>query len=199
MSEAEQAVAVEKKVARPKAEVETVEMADGREVGFAGNKKMIKTILENGVRFDFRNGESKTYELSEGLTVRLALHGAAQKIGDETAGVTEVEDMVVAVDEIITRLDTGEWGVARTSGGDSFSGASVVIKAICEATGKSLADVKAFLQKKLDGDEKLTRAALYNSFRNPQSKTGVIIARLEQEKRSKTAVNADDVLAELEV
>lgn len=181
---------------KPKAEVEQVTMTDGRVVGFAGKRKMVKETLDNGVRFDFRNGETRTFNIPEGLLTRLAVHGAAQKIGDETAGVEDVEDMVVGVDEIISRLSRGEWGVTRQAG-DSFSGASVVIRAICEATGKSVADVKAFLQKKLDSDSKLTRAALYNSFRNPSSKTGQIIERLEREKRSKTAVDADALLGEL--
>jgi len=184
--------------ARAKAEVEQVAMTDGRKVGFAGKRKMVKEILADGVRFDFRNGETRTYTLSEAMTVRLALHGAAQKIGDDTAGVEDVEDMVVGVDEMISRLNRGEWGTTRASAGDSFSGASVVIRAICEATGKGMADVKAFLQKKLDGDAKLTRAALYASFRNPASKTGQIIERLEREKRSKgAAVDADSILGEL--
>ena len=187
----------QEKAPRAKAEVEQVTMTDGRTVGFAGKRKMVKETLEKGVRFDFRNGETRTFTIPDSLMTRLAVHGAAQKIGDETAGVEDVEDMVVGVDEIISRLSAGEWGAQRASAGDSFSGASVVIRAICEATGKSVADVKAFLQKKLDGDPKLTRAALYNSFRNPSSKTGQIIERLEREKRSKTAVDADALLGEL--
>ena len=39
--------------------------------------------------------------------------------------------------------------------------------------------------------------SLYDSFRNPASKTGQIIERLEREKRTKTAVDANDLLSEL--
>lgn len=191
---------------RTKAEVETVRMGDGRDVAFSGKRRMNKDIVtidgQAAVRFDFRNGESRTFQVSgSGLLVQLACHGAAQKIGDECAGEEDVDDMVVAVDEMIARLNNGEWKAARATSGDSFSGASIVIRAICEATGKSLADVKAFLQKKLDQAEaagqKLTRRALYDSFRNPASKTGQIIERLEREKRTKTAVDANDLLSEL--
>jgi hypothetical protein len=175
-------------------------MTDGRTVGFAGKRKMIKEIQEDGVRFDFRNGETRTFPLPEALLTRLALHGAAQKIGDETAGVEEVEDMVVAVDDAIARLAAGEWGAQRQAS-DGFSGASVVIKAIGEATGKSAADVKAFLQKKLDDDKarggKLSRQALYASFRQ-SSTVGPIIERLEKDKAKKAvSVNADDLMSEL--
>ena len=161
----------QEKAPRAKAEVEQVTMTDGRTVGFAGKRKMVKETLEKGVRFDFRNGETRTFTIPDSLMTRLAVHGAAQKIGDETAGVEDVEDMVVGVDEIISRLSAGEWGAQRASVGDSLSGARVVIRAICEATGKSVADVKEFLQRKLDGDPKLTRAALYNVLRNQSSTT----------------------------
>lgn len=185
------------KSVKAKAEVTIVSMSDGRSVPFTGKRKLVKEVLENGVRFDFRNGETRTFTLNEALLTRLALHGAAQKIGDEAAGVEEVEDMVVAIDDIIARLSRGEWGATRAAAGNSFSGASVVIRAICEATGKGVEEVKAFLQRKLDADANLTRAALYASFRNPASKTGQIIARLESEKKSKTAVDADALLGEL--
>ena len=46
--------------------------------------------------------------------------------------------------------------------------------------------------------EKLTRQELYSSFRNPASKTGQIIKRLEEEKAAKaTKFSADDLLAEM--
>lgn len=203
MSEATEAVSTKAK--RAPAEVVTVEMADGRKVDFAGKRKMLKEVVTNGegvaVRFDFRNGETRVWNVPQSLLLQCAGHGASQKIGDETAGVEDVDDMVVAVDDIIKRLDGGEWSAVRASG-DSFSGASVVIKAICEASGKSVEEVKAFLQRKLDeakaAGQTLTRAALYASFRNPNSKVGQIIERLEREKKAKaSAVNADELLSEL--
>ena len=189
-------------------EVENVTMADGRVVGFAGKRKMVKEInAEAGTgQFDFRNGESRTFTIPEGLLRDFAAHGASQKIGDETAGVESVDDMVVAVDTIIDRLLKGEWTATRAAG-DSFAGASIVIRAICEVTGKPVDEIKAFLQGKLDtskaaaeatGAKALTRKELYDSFRKPGTRTAEVIDRLEKEKLAKTStVEAEDLLAEL--
>ncbi len=193
----------------PKAEVarEEVAMTDGRKVSFAGKKKMLKEVIIEGsnvgVRFDFRNGETRVFTVPQSLLLQCAGHGASQKIGDEVSGVDDLDDIVVGIDTIIERLNAGEWGAARTTGeGGGFSGASVVIKAIMEATGKDAAKVKLFLQGKLDAakarGEALTRQGLYKSFRNPTTATGKIIARLELEKASKVAgINSDDLLSEL--
>lgn len=202
---------------KAKAEVTMVKLTDGREVGFAGKRKMVKeTILDEGkilvdgdtitlqagavtVRLDFRNGETRSFAIPLSLIPRSAGHGGEQKLGDETAGEDKVEDMVLAVDDLIERLSKGEWNVPSEGG---FGGASIVIKAIMEASGKDLATVKAFLQGKLDAaknaGQKLTRQELYASFRNPNSKTGQIIERLEREERSKASkVDADAALGEL--
>lgn len=205
--------------AKPKAEVEQITMNDGRVVGFAGKRRMLKNteldqskiaidganvLIQEGavrVRLDFRNGATLTYTPKAELLGKLIGHGAEQKLGDETAGVEKVEDMVLAVEDLIGRLDQGEWGAERAAG-DSFAGASVVIRAICEVTGKSLDVVKAFLQKKLDDakarGEKLSRKELYDGFRAPGSKTAEVIKRLEEEALAKsTKVNAADMLAEI--
>ena len=189
---------------------EAVTMLDGRTVEFAGTRKTDKTVLTDaagnatGVRFDFRNGESRTLMLSELdplLFAQCAAHGVSQKAGDEYSGVAELDDIVLAVDEIFARLRKGEWGVARGTS-DSTAGASIVIKAIMEATGKDQATVRGFLQGKLDKAKadgaKLSRQELYASFRNPATKTGAIIKRLEEEKATKTSsVDAADLLSEL--
>jgi hypothetical protein len=190
---------------------EDVTMTDGRVVKFPGKRNTDKTILTDtegkayGVRFDFRNGQTRTLNFSEvGETTLLyaAGHGISQKAGDEYSGVTELDDMILAVDEIFTRLRNGDWAAAREAG-DSTAGASIVIKAIMEVTGKSVEFVKEFLQKKLDAakakGEKLSRQELYNSFRNPATPTGAVIKRLEEEKLSKSnKVSAVDLLAEMQ-
>lgn len=202
---------------KAKAEVTMVKMSDGREVGFAGKRKMVKeTLIDEGkllidgdtitiqagaitTRLDFRNGETRSFVVPLKLIPKSAGHGTEQKLGDETAGEEKVEDMILAVDELMSRLGTGEWNVPSEGG---FGGASIVIKAIMEASGKDLATVKGFLQGKLDAaknaGQKLTRQELYASFRNPNSKTGQIIERLEREERSKASkVDADAALGEL--
>lgn len=191
----------EAKTKRVPPEVVTVEMSDGRMVPFTGKAKMLKDVdAEAGkVRFDFRNGETRSFDV-EGSTLllRLACHGASQKIGDETAGEDDVDDMVLAVDSILERLGRGEWGAVRARG-DGFAGASIVLRAMAEATGKPIADVKAFFENKLKAaqvrGETLTRKDLYDSVRKPGTKTGDIIARLENEKKAKAAKFDGDELA----
>ena len=180
-------------------------MDDGREVGFSGKTKLKKEWLEldggaRGVRFDFRNGATRFFNVSESaLLIDFACHGASQKIGDEASGEEEVDDMLVAIDAILGRLASGEWGKQRGTGSaDSYAGASIVIRAIMEATGKSQDFVKAYLDKKLAADATLTRKDLYASFKNPNSEVGKIVARLENEKKAKAVkVDADAELAEL--
>ena len=207
---------------KSKTEYTTVRMTDGREVQFAGKRKVNKETLideskvaseadgsviqfEPGavsIRMDFRNGETRTIPLPLALLGRFAGHGGEQKFGDELASPAakplSEEDMVLAIDDLNTQIQAGKWGGGRAAGGGGVSGASLVVQAIMEATGKDQATVKAYLQKKLDSDAALTRPALYNSFRVAGTKTGIIIARLEAEKNAKTAkVNADEELAKI--
>ena len=184
-------------------EITKVTMSDGREVEFVGKRKMNKDRLavEGGiaVRFDLRNGYTRTFTVhSSPLLNDFAAHGAAQKIGDEASGEEDVDDMQVAIDTIMNRLEAGEWGKQRGAS-DGFSGAGLVVKALCEVTGKSVDDIKAYLEKKLASDPKLTRRDLYASFKNPNSPTGKVIMRLENEKRAKaSAVDVDAEIAALQ-
>ena len=198
-------------------EVAEVTMTDGRVVSFPGKRKVQKEVIidENqvvledssikilegavSIRMDFRNGDTRTYSPPLSLLLQFAGHGIAQKYGDELASPADKPlseaDMVIAVDDLDATIQSGKWGKGRASGGGSVSGASVVIQAICEATGKDLATVKAYLQKKIDSDENLTRKALYDSFRVAGTKTGEIIARIEAAALAKNArVNADEEL-----
>ena len=205
-------------VVKAKAEVAAVTMTDGRVVNFVGKRKVLKeTVVDSSkievegdvvqlqagavsIRMDFRNGETRLIPLPVALLARFAGHGGEQKFGDELASSAadpmSEEDMVLAIDDLNAQIQAGNWGKGRATGGGGVSGASIVVQAICEATGKDLATVKAYLQKKLDSDEALTRRALYDSFRVAGTKTGIIIKRLEDAKLAKTAkVDAD---AELE-
>lgn len=191
-------------------EYSKVVMEDGRTVEFAASRKTDKTILEDaggnaiGVRIDFVSGATRTLlfsELSNGILLQSCGHGISQKAGDNYASVKEVDDMVLAVDEIFTRLRAGDWA-AKGEPGDSTNGASIVIKAIMEVTSKDITFVKNFLQGKLDAakarGEKLSRQELYNSFRVPTSKTGQVIKRMEEEKLSKsTKADAGALLEEM--
>ncbi len=207
---------------KKKAEVVKVKMEDGREVEFVGKRKVNKETLideskiiaegdtvtvQDGavsVRMDYRNGATRTYPIKAKMLPKFAGHGGEQKYGDELASPADKplseDDMVIATDELHAQLyDQGEWR-ATSEGG--VGGASVVIKAIMEASGKTIEDVKKFLQGKLDAakakGEKLSRRDLYDSFKNPNSKVGQIVERMEREQRAKASkVDADAALAEI--
>lgn len=215
---------------KSKTEYTTVKMTDGREVQFAGKRKVNKeTLIDESkieisgdvvqftagavsVRMDFRNGDTRTMPLPVALLAKFAGHGGEQKFGDELASPADKplseEDMVVAIDDLNSEIQKGSWGRGRAEGGGGVAGAGIVVRAIAEVTGKSVEFVKAFLQKKLDdsaakdGDKKLSRKALYDSFRVAGTKTGIVIQRLEDEKRAtdaaKNGVNADNTVAEME-
>lgn len=180
---------------KTKAEAEKVTMEDGRVVEFAGKRKMLKEVIigEEGtypqVRFDFRNGKVRTFTVDK-LISQFAAHGASQKIGDETAGEDDVDDMVLAVDEIIERLNGGEWAVKREGGG--FAGVSILMRALMEHSGKDEATVKAFLKPKSHAEKMALRT---------HAPIKVIVERLEAEKAAKAAgaakVNAGELLATL--
>lgn len=195
--------AAEVKVAKEHTVYTTVKMDDGREVKFAGKRQLLKNShVENGkvhVLFDFVNGKSLKFTAPEKLMHQLAAHGAKQKIGDVMDGKATLDDNILALEDEIKRLHEGEWTAERVAG-DSMSGASIVIRAIVEASGlggktpKTVDWVKEFLSKKLDvakaKGEKLSRSDLYASFRRPGTDVAKIIARLEAEAAKKEAEKA---------
>lgn len=171
----------------------TVVMDNGRTVDFAGKRKMLKESVVNAdgslaVRLDFVNGESRIVTLAEALMEKFALHGAEQKLGDEIAGLDDVEDCVMAIDELMERLDKGDWSIQREKNG--MAGSSVLAKALAEKSGKPISAIKDFLKAKTQAE----KVALRN---NPAIQP--IIARLEAAKVKKPSkVNTDALLDELE-
>ena len=179
--------------AKIETQIETVTMTDGRLVDFAGKRKLLKESSVNAdgkvqVRLDFRNGETRLFTLPDALLNKFAAHGAEQKLGDEIAGLTDTEDCVLAVDELIDRLYNGEWSVKREANG--MAGTSVLVRALVEHTGKTVEQIKQFL----NGKSQAEKVALRN---NPKIKP--IVERIEAEKASKKAnVDTDAMLGELE-
>lgn len=179
--------------AKPETQVETVTMTDGRVVEFAGKRKLLKesSATADGkvqVRLDFRNSETRLFTMPDNLLNKFAAHGAEQKLGDEIAGLNDVEDCVLAVDELIDRLYNGEWSVKREANG--MAGTSVLVRALVEHTGKTVEQIKQFLS----GKSQAEKVALRN---NPKIKP--IVERIEAEKASKKAnVDTDAMLGELE-
>ena len=172
-----------------------VTMEDGRVVEFGKKQKLAKsdTIADNGdvsVRLDFVNGQTRLFTVAAAsqLFARFAAHGASQKLGDAIAGETDLDDAVLAVDDLIARLTAGEWTVRREAG--SMAGTSVLIRALMEASGKELAEVKAFLENKTQADKLALRKS---------AKIKPIIERIEAEKasNSKSTVDTEALLGEL--
>ena len=179
---------------KPKTEVTLIKMTDGREVGFAGKRKMLKEVLvdEKGVRvrFDFRSGETRTFPVRDAYFYQAAGHGISQKYGDECAGLEDVDDMVLAVDKLDAHLakatDAAGWNRQRE--GTGLGGTSVLLRALMELSGKAVEEVEAFLSAKSQAE----KLALRNS-----AKVKPIVERIEQEKASKAAkVDTDALLRE---
>lgn len=177
--------------AKPKTTYETVKMLNGDVVDFPGKRKVQKssTIVDGKVtvRMDFRNGETRHFTIPDSLLLQFAAHGAEQKLGDEMAGLEDLDDAVLAVDELRERLERGEWGTQRTSNG--MAGTSILVRALMESTGKDVTAIKTFLASKTQAE----KIALRN---NPRIKP--IIERLEAEKATKNSkVDTDALLNEL--
>lgn len=173
-------------------QIETVTMTDGRIVDFVGKRKLLKesSVTAEGkvqVRLDFRNGETRLFTIPDSQIAKFAAHGAEQKLGDEIAGLEDVGDCVLAVDELIDRLYNGEWNAKRDANG--MAGTSTLLKALVEHTGKTVEQIKTFLA----GKSQAEKVALRN---NPKIKP--IVQRIEDEKAAKkTNVDTDAMLGEL--
>lgn len=188
--------------AKKETQIEAVTMTDGRLVDFVGKKKLLKEsfVQADGsvqTRLDFRNGETRLFTIPGDMLAKFAAHGAEQKLGDEIAGLkganggeADIEDCVLAIDELIDRLYNGEWSQKREANG--LAGTSVLLRALVEHTGKTPEQIKAFLQAKSQAE----KTALRN---NPKIKP--IVERIEAEKAAKgtKSVDTDALLGELEV
>ena len=166
--------------------VDVIQMSDGRKVEFAGKRKLVKTGLipgqdgyqgDPGVQLDFRNGQTIKFIIPESLFTQFAVHGASQKLGDETAGKDDPDDMFLEVEALVEQLNNGEWGVKRESSG-GFAGTSVLLRAMVEVTGKPIEKVKEFLKTKTQAEKMALRGL-------PKFKP--VVERLEAEKAAKSA------------
>lgn len=159
--------------------VESVKMQDGRIVDFPGKRKLQKESFVGAdgsvaVRLDFRNGETRTVKLRNDMLQKYAAHGAEQKLGDEIAGVEDVDDAVIAIDELVDRLNAGEWALKREGAG--ISGTSVLLRAIVEVTQKPIEKVKEYLKSKSQAEKLALRES---------AKFREAVKRLEAEKESR--------------
>lgn len=187
--------------AKNEPQVETVTMQDGRVVDFPGKRKLVKEnfVTEAGgvqVRLDFRNGQSRLFTIPPAMMAKFAAHGAEQKLGDEIAGLkgqdgkeADLDDAVLAVDELIERLYNGEWNQRKEANG--LAGTSVLIKALAELyPNKSIEQLKAYLKDKTQAEKLALRQS---------ERVKPIVERLEAEKASKgSKVDTEALLAGLD-
>ena len=171
-----------------------VTLTDGRVVEFGTKQKLQKnsTIAEDGTvttELIFKNGEIRTFTPPASLIARFVAHGVEQKLGDCIAGETDPDDQVLAVEDLIARLTSGEWNIGRSSAG-SFAGTSILARALVEVSGKSPEEIKTYLATKSQAEKIALRGS---------EKLRPVIQRLEAEKqsKSKTTVDTDSLLGEL--
>lgn len=170
-----------------------ITMLDGRLVEFAGKRKMQKTSIfgEDGsikVRLDFLNGETRHVTLRDDMLGKFAAHGAEQKLGDEIAGLDDIDDCLSAIDMLMDRLDAGNWAIKRESG-SSMAGTSVLARALVESTGKDIAVIRAFLATKTQADKVALRS---------NAKIQPIIHRMEAAKAKKVStIDTEALLSEI--
>lgn len=171
-----------------------VTMEDGTVVEFNAKQKLIKTSTIDeatgaiGLRLDFVNGAVRNFSVPAALLLRFAAHGAEQKLGDAIAGEKEIADAVLSIDDLITRLNAGDWTVRREAG--AFAGTSILIQALVEASGKPVDAIRDFLSTKSQTEKLALRKS---------DKLKPIIERLEAAKatKSKNTVDTDSLLGEL--
>lgn len=192
MTDAQEAQKAPATKGKKETEIATVKLTDGRVVDFAGKRKLLKesSVVDGkvNVRLDFRNGETRTFIIPDNLTARFAAHGAEQKLGDEIAGLEDTDDAVLAIDALIKRLNEGQWSVARESNG--LAGTSVLVQALVKAYGKTVEQIKAFLDGKTAAEKNALRAS-------PKIKP--FVDEIEAAKNAKAAkVDTDALLKDLE-
>lgn len=176
-------------------EYTSVAMENGEEVKFPGKRNVLKSTEIDGnavtLTMKFKNGAVRTFKMNPDLLMTFAAHGMESKYGDEMAGLKDIEDMVLAVEDLDARLQTGEWGVKRESNG--MAGTSVLARALVEHSGKPIEVIKDFLAKKNNAEKLALRT-------HPD--LAPIIARIEAErggkKKDKPVIDAGALLGELE-
>lgn len=96
-------------------------------------------------------------KVSEDILIRLALHGASQKIGDSYSGAGDEADPVAyaesAIDDTIAQLYAGDWRVSGTGG----PRVSDLAKALSRINGKPVEENQTSLAAASDEQKKAMR------------------------------------------
>ena len=170
--------------------VEGGALTDDKETttGEGDAKKTVSNGKPVGVRWDFVNGKTRTVLLSDvaPLSAEFGCHGISQKGGDEYASEKDVDDAVLAFDDLMDRLKKGEWSERREGGG--FGGASVLAKAIMEVFKLDETQVREYLRGLKPQEKMALRQA-------PELKP--TIEKLEAEKAAGAKVDTSALLGKL--
>ena len=126
----------------------SVTFPDGNSFEFSPRFKSKKAVdsAAKVVTFYVRNGAQIQVELDripESVQLQLALHGIAQKVGDDAAGVEDPDDIASAFETMRDQLYAGTWSSERAKG--EFTGASMLVRAVAEVTSQPVEKVKARL------------------------------------------------------
>lgn len=127
-----------------------------------GIKKLIDTAA-NTITFDFGDGTKEVFELSKvspETSIRLALHGASQKIGDSYASAGKSPDPLAyakqASRETVAQLYAGDWEVrGQGEGIKRASDLATALHLVSKDQGKerSVEAWTAYLAKKTDEEK----------------------------------------------
>ena len=157
-----------------------------------GDKTVVTSNgLPVGVRWDFVNGKTRTVLISDipAVQAQATCHGISQKGGDEYASEKDVDDAVLAFDDLMDRMKgpNGKWTERREGGG--FGGASVLAKAIMEIFKLDETQVREYLRGLKPQEKMALRQA-------PELKP--TIEKLEAEKAAGAKVDTKALLGKLQ-
>lgn len=184
----------------PAKQAETIQMEDGSKVTFPASRKLHKeaSITAQGaikIRLCFRNGAvvEEIFLRDHPIYTQAAAHGLLQKLGDECAGVKDLDDQVQGVKELLVRLNNGEFKGKRDGTG-SAAGSSILARALAIINpAKTPEEIKNWLATKSQGEKLALRG-------NPKVKA--VIDQLEAERAKKAGekapVDTDALLADLD-
>jgi hypothetical protein len=178
------------------------------------------------VRLDYSNGETRLFQIPGAEIViqmmeemeltdvekarvkflfKASAHGIEQKLGDEMAYQPKkdgsepeptLEDKIEWVDELAGRLSGLEWNVAREGGGGGLAGASTLIQALAELSGKTKEEMRDFLKtagKDADGKP----APLSREERAAIRRVPAIKAKIEEIEAAQAKAKGVDVTGAL--
>lgn len=92
-----------------------------------------KSVLDNGVKFAFTDGQEMTCSLTDlpdDIVHKLAIHGLSQKVGDSYASAETVSLAFQAARATWGNLTAGVWAAKSQSGG-------MLAEVLCRMTGAS--------------------------------------------------------------